>query len=117
MELEKIAELLQTAGIKGLVIFAASLIVVDIITGVWIAIFIEKNFNSKELQLGAAKKVLFMALIFITVGLDYLLKLDVFTRGYCIIVIIAQIKSIIENCSKYFIAPDIKEKGDINNGK
>lgn len=114
MELEKIAELLQQTGIKNLVIFTAILIILDIITGVWIAIFIEKDFNSRELQLGSAKKVLFLALITITAGLDYLLELDIFTRGYCILVAIAQIKSIIENASKYFITPDLKnsDKGD-----
>ena len=110
--MEQLLETLKLVDIKYLLIFTLALIVVDIATGVWIAIFVEKNFNSKKLTEGSAKKVLILALLFITLGLDFLCKsVEVYpfiTRGYCLILTAANIKSIIENAGKYVITPEIK---------
>lgn len=114
--MEKIVETLQTVNVKYLLIFTLILIVLDIITGVWVAIFINHDFNSKTLTEGCAKKVLYLALLFITIGLDWLCKtvevLPVITKSYCLILIVANIKSILENCKDYIILPDFKDKGE-----
>lgn len=110
--MEQFLDILKQVDIKYLLIYTLIVIVLDIITGVWIAIFIEKNFESHRLQEGCGKKVLYLALLFITLGLDFMIKsvgiVPVVTRGYCIILITANIKSLFENCSKYVVIPNLK---------
>lgn len=111
--MEQIIESLKLVEVKYLLIFTLILIVLDIATGVWVAIFIKHDFNSKVLTEGCAKKVLYLALLFITIGLDYLLKtvgvLPIITKGYCVILIVANIKSIFENTKDHIILPDFKK--------
>lgn len=112
--MEQLLETLKLVDIKYLLIFTLALIVLDIATGVWVAIFIKHDFNSKTLTEGCAKKVLYLALLFITIGLDYICKtidvIPVITKGYCAVLIIANIKSIFENTKDHIILPDIKDK-------
>lgn len=112
--MEQIVEKLQLVEVKYLLIFALSLIVLDIATGIWLAIFVNKNFNSKTLTEGCAKKVIYLALLYICIGIDYLLNtiniVPVITKGYSIVLIVANIKSIFENTKDYIILPDFKNK-------
>lgn len=102
---------ISVVSIKWLIILSLIIIILDVIIGVFVSIFITKDFDSRKLTDGCSKKVLYIFMITLCVLLDYTIQLNyVVTRFYCFTTIVANIKSIFENTNKHIITPDLKLK-------